>query len=396
MTTSDVNGLAVLPGIAPEPGVYQSVCDKALTVRVEKGDDLAILPINYQFEADTYRASGEQVWPMEMSAQEHMRVWGTTAQGVYRAGDAIQYKIFVRGQSNEGLVAAPPSIYRLQLVDPTGKVVADIRKIALSEFGATDGTVTVPKTGAVGWYKFRLLQKLNANAKEETDGSEDGSGTDATAEGALPSGWFAWKAMQVLVSDFTPASFRVTTSVNGKVFGPSAPVEVEGKAELHSGGPYTNATARITAMFAPRPMSSAHPVAAGFDFSRSDLETSSYERMIAQIEQPLDAEGIAKTTIAIPDQGNDVYGDLTFEAAVMDDRGKNVANAVEATFAATDRFVGLKPKEWLYQAGKPATYGYIVVDENGTPVKGASVDLKIELKKVTAARVKSAGNAYQT
>lgn len=394
--TTDENGLAVLPGVAPEPGVYQSVCDKALTVRVEKGDDLALLPINYQFEADTYRASGEQVWPMEMSAQEHMRVWGTTAQGVYRAGDTIQYKIFVRGQSNEGLVAPPPSIYRLQLVDPTGKVVADIKKIALSEFGATDGSVTVPKTGAVGWYKFRLLQKLNANAKDETDGSEDGSGTDATAEGALPSGWFAWRAMQVLVSDFTPASFRVTTSVNGKVFGPSAPVEVEGKAELHSGGPYTNATARITAMFAPRPMSSAHPVAAGFDFSRNDLETSSYESMIAQIEQPLDAGGIAKTTIAIPDQGNDVYGDLTFEAAVMDDRGKNVANAVEATFAATDRFVGLKPKEWLYQAGKPATYSYIVVDENGTPVKGASVDLKIEMKKVTAARVKSAGNAYQT
>lgn len=389
--TTDENGLAVLPGDAPTAGVYQSVCDKGLTIRVTRGDDLALLPITYQFEADTYRASGEQIWPQSVPEQEHMRVWGTTAQGVYRAGDTIQYKIYVRGQSNEGLTAAPPSSYRLQLVDPTGKVIADQKDVALSEFGATDGSFTVPKTGAVGWYRFRLLQKLKQDAGEPT-----GEGEDASAEGPLSSGWFAWKAMQVLVSDFTPASFRVTTSVNGKVFGPSTSVEVEGRAELHSGGPYTNAKARITASLTPKAMSSDHPLAAGFDFSRSDLETSSYEKVIAQLEQPLDAQGTAKTSIAIPDQGNDVYGSLAFEVAVMDDRGKNIANEVDATFAATDRFVGLKAKEWLYQAGKPAAYSYIVVDETGTPVKGTPVDLKIEMKKVTAARVKSAGNVYQT
>jgi len=390
---SDENGLAILPGIAPQAGVYESDCDKALTIRAVKGDDLALLPITYQFEADTFRASGEQIWPQAQSEQEHMRVWGTTAQGVYRAGDTIQYKVYVRGQSNEGLTSAPPSEYRLQLVDPTGKLVADIKKVALNEFGATDGSITVPKTGAVGWYKIRLLQKLRGDAGEPQSAEQ---GERADAEGALSSGWFAWIPTQVLVSDFTPAPFRVTANVNGKVFGPSKAVEVEGKAELHSGGPYTNAKARITASFTPRPMSSDHPVAAGFDFSRSDLEHESYEKMLAQMEQPLDAQGIAKVNVAIPDQGNDTYGDLNFEVAVMDDRGKNVANSVAAIFAATDRFVGLKAKEWIYQTGKPAGYSYIVVDPAGVPVKDAKVELKIELKKVTAARVKSAGNAYQT
>ncbi|MDR3499749.1 MAG: alpha-2-macroglobulin family protein [Parvibaculum sp.] len=396
---TDKDGLAILPGIAPQPGQYESQCSKALTIRVEKGDDLAVMPLNYQFEADTYRASGEQIFSQDQTEQEHMRVWGTTAQGVYRAGDTIQYKIYVRGQNNEGLTAAPPSSYRLQLIDPTGKLVADIKKVALSEFGATSGEVTVPKTGAVGWYKFRLLQKLNANAGDP-EGSNGEGGDDngsADAEGAISNGdWFAWRPMQVLVSDFTPASFRVTATVNGKVFSGSQPVEVEGKAELHSGGPYTNATARITAMFDPRPMSSGHPTAAGFDFSRSDLDTPSNEKMIAQLQQPLDAQGLAKTTIAIPDQGTDTYGDLTFEVAVADDRGKNIANAVNATYAATDRFVGLKPTAWIFQAKKPASYQYIVVDDTGVPVKDTAANLKIEFKKVTAARVKSAGNTYQT
>ncbi|MEN6541827.1 alpha-2-macroglobulin family protein [Parvibaculum sp.] len=390
---TDEGGLAILPGVAPQAGVYESDCDKALTIRATKGDDMALLPVAYQFEVDTFRASGEQIWPQSQSEQEHMRVWGTTAQGVYRAGDTIQYKIYVRGQSNEGLTAAPPSEYRLQLVDPTGKLVADIKKVALNEFGATDGSVTVPKTGAVGWYKFRLLQKLRGDAGEPQNEEQ---GESADAAGALSNGWFAWMPTQVLVSDFTPAPFRVTASVNGKVFGPSKAVEVEGKAELHSGGPYTNAKARITAMFTPRPMSSTHPVAAGFDFSRGDLEHESYDKMLAQMEQPLDAQGIARVNVAIPDQGNDTYGDLNFEVAVMDDRGKNIANSVAATFAATDRFVGLKAKEWIYQVGKPAAYSYIVVDPEGVPARGAKVDLKIEMKKVTAARVKSAGNAYQT
>jgi uncharacterized protein YfaS (alpha-2-macroglobulin family) len=389
---TDADGLATLPGSAPTPGVWESPCAKALTIRAEKDDDLAVMPLYYQFEADTYRASGEQIWAQDQTEQEHMRVWGTTAQGVYRAGDTIQYKVYVRGQNNEGLTAAPPSIYRLQLVDPTGKLVADLKDVSLNEFGATSGEIAVPKTGAVGWYKFRLLQKLRMAAKEP-----QGDDANADAEGAIADGdWFAWKPMQVLVSDFTPASFRVTATVNGKVFAASQPAEVEGKAELHSGGPYTNATARITAMFDPRPMRSDHPTAAGLDFSRSDLETNSYQRMLAQMEVPLDAQGVAKTSIAIPDQGTDSYGDLTFEVAVADDRGKNIANSTNAIYAATDRFVGLKPTAWIFQAKKPASYRYIVVDPAGEPVKDSAVDLKIERKSVTAARVKSAGNAYQT
>jgi hypothetical protein len=389
---TDADGLATLPGNVPTPGVYESPCSKALTVRAEKDDDLAVMPLYYQFEADTYRASGEQIWAQDQTEQEHMRVWGTTAQGVYRAGDTVQYKVYVRGQNNEGLTAAPPSVYRLQLVDPTGKLVADLKDVSLNEFGATSGEITVPKTGAVGWYKFRLLQKLRMAAKEPQ--GDDGS---ADAEGAIGDGdWFAWKPMQVLISDFTPASFRVTATVNGKVFGASQPAEVEGKAELHSGGPYTNAKARITAMFDPKPMTSDHPTAAGFDFSRSDLETNTYQRMLAQMEVPLDTQGIAKTSIAIPDQGTDTYGDLTFEVAVADDRGKNVASTTNAIYASTDRFVGLKPTAWIFQAQKPASYQYIVVDPAGEPVKDTAADLKIERKLVTAARVKSAGNTYQT
>ena len=386
---SDESGLAMLPGKPRKVDGWESPCDTALTIKAQKADDLALMPLYYQFEADTYRASGEQLWSTSQSAQEHMRVWGTTAQGVYRAGDTIQYKVYVRGQDNKGLTAAPPSSYRVQLIDPTGKLVSETKDLSLSEFGATSGEFNISKNGTVGWYRFRLLQKLYATAGDIKDFSTD--------EGPLgETGWYAWKPMQVLVSDFTPASFRVTTTVNGKIFGPGQPLEIESKAALHAGGPYTNATARFTAMLSPVAMHSDHPVAASFDYSKSDEDYSGSQKMIAQLEQPLDAQGLAKVSVKIPDEESAVYGNLTFESAVADDRGKNIANATTATYAATDRFVGLKPTAWIFQAAKSASYEYIVVDAEGTPVKGAKVDLEIALKNVTAARVKSAGNVYQT
>jgi len=393
---TDANGLAVLSGHPAKPGVWENACDRGLSIRVDKGDDMALMPLGYQFEVDLYRASRETLWTQDQSPQEHMRVWGMTAQGVYRAGDEIQYKVYVRGQDNKGLTAAPKGTYRLQLVDPIGKVIQDLKTITLNEFGAYAGEVTVPKTGAVGWYNFRLLQKIDANAKEPDDSGSPEYPLTADSYGALPSGWYAWSAARVLVSDFTPASFRVTANVDGKIFGGGAAVNVEGKAELHSGGPYTSAKARITAMFTPRSVSSSHPVASSFSFSRADSSFHSYPQTLAQLEEMLNQEGQVKTTIAIPDQGENSYGNLNFEVAVMDDRGKNVANSVSAIYASTDRFVGLKPKEWIYQAGKPAAYEYIVIDPMGQPVSGSKVDLQVEYKKVTAARVKSAGSVYQT
>jgi len=393
---TDETGLAVLAGQPAKPGVWESSCDRGLSIRVEKGGELALMPLGYQFEVDLYRASGETMWAQEQTPQEHMRVWGTTAQGVYRAGDKIQYKVYVRGQNNEGLTAAPAGSYRMQLVDPTGKVIQDFKSVVLNQFGAYDGEVTVPKTGAVGWYNFRLLQKIRADAKEPDDSGTEGESLSADAYGALSSGWYAWSAARVLVSDFTPASFRVTATVDRKVFAGGEAADVQGKAELHSGGPYTNATARITTMFTPKPVSSSHPVASSFDFSRADSEASHYPKMLAQTEEKLDGEGAVKSSVAITDQGDNSYGNLNFEIAVMDDRGKNVANSANAIYAATDRFVGLKPKAWIYTAGKPAAFDYIVIDPMGQPVAGSDVDLKIELKNVTAARVKSAGSVYQT
>jgi alpha-2-macroglobulin len=44
--------------------------------------------------------------------------------------------------------------------------------------------------------------------------------------------------MRVLISDFTPAPFRVTTELHGQQFAPNDTVTITTNANLHASGPY--------------------------------------------------------------------------------------------------------------------------------------------------------------
>ena len=92
-----------------------------LFTRVDKGKDMALLPMDYNFIMNTYFASHNTVSSVNRKEYGHIRSWGTTAQGVYRAGDNIQYKIYVRNQDNQRFVSAPRKAYTLKVIDPMNK-----------------------------------------------------------------------------------------------------------------------------------------------------------------------------------------------------------------------------------------------------------------------------------
>ena len=85
---------------------------------------------------------------------------GHHAAGVYRAGDTVQYKVYVRDQDNQRFIPAPRTGYRLQIIDPTDKVAHEVQEVSLSAFGAYHGEFTVPQNGAVGWYPLYCRQRL--------------------------------------------------------------------------------------------------------------------------------------------------------------------------------------------------------------------------------------------
>lgn len=360
---TDKDGLALVAGTAQFKTDKQPK-DSAWTVRVDTAHDMAVLPLNYDFQVNSYRMG--DVYNSNREKYGHIIAWGATAQGIYRPGETVQYKIYVRDQDVRTLVPAPQQNYQLEIKDPSGKTVETIKNIKLNEFGSLQGEYTVAKEAVAGWYEFSL----------SSDFAKD-----------------TWQPLRVLVTDFTPSPFKVTNQLNGEAFTPGQNVEVTSLAKLHAGGPYGNASLRLTAAIVPKSFTTKNPSLKDFDFYQPGTERDAIE--IYQKIFTLDKNGESRAQFKLEPQ-TITYGKLSVESAVQDERGKYVVAHTQSNYFGVDRFLGWHPKGWVFTAGKPAQVDYVVVDTKGNPVANTKVNIAIEREVYKAARVKSAGEVYTT
>lgn len=381
------NGIAILDGqeaIDPK-GKFNNwrQSDPKLFVRVEKGDDMALVPLMHDFEIDTYRASGEKFGSYNAKKYSHLRSWGTTAQGIYRAGDKVQYKIYVRNQSNEHYIEPPKGRYNLEVKDPTYKTIYEVKDVHFNEFGAVNGEFPLAKNATIGWYTFELSAYMDDVLEEEVD-SKNG-------QKAEPRPAFSLTPMQILVSEFTPSPFKIALEANGNQFQPQQDLAVTISAKLHAGGAFTDADAELAVLLQADTFRSKNPVAEDFFFGT--VKPQHQDLTILRKSGRLNGKGELEVTQKITEQPV-FYGKLLIEGKVKDDRGKSVAAHKTLTYIGGDRLAGLKQKEWLFAANKPAQLQAIIVDKQGNPVTG-DVEIIVEKKETTAAKVKSAGNVYK-
>ncbi|WP_020407269.1 MG2 domain-containing protein [Hahella ganghwensis] len=374
--STDQEGLATFPGMEtldPElKMIWGGERDKrpGLFVKVEHDDDIAIVPLNSDFVV-----RGRGAYPQMEKKGGHTHAWGATAQGVYKLGDNIQFKIYVRDQSNKNWVSPAKEGYELQVLDPQSKVVYEDKDVTLNEFGAFDGEFKVPEQGAVGWYQFQLMPRKKDGEKYYR---------------------FNWTPMSVLVSDFTPSPFKVKTEMNGDVFKAGDMVEVSSLATLHSGGPFTEAEVRLTARLSEKPFRTRNPLTTGFIFGSSSGQylTSSQSNLL-DLRGKLDGAGEYTDAFTLPE--TEIYfGSVVVEAAVKDERGKFVAAAASADYAGRNRFVGLRNTNWIYKKGETAKLEALVVDQAGNLVPDVDINILINRREYKASRVKGPGNAYLT
>ena len=374
-----------------------------LFLRCRKGGDMAVLPVRYEYQVASEGANREYIPDWLRPLYGHIHVWGATAQGVYKAGDTVQYKIYVRDQDNlrftrppgaGGRAAAaaghpaaagpgvsksatggrsgttPPARYHLAVEDPMGKVIHEQDDIVLSRFGAVHGEVALPENGAVGWYRFVLKGNFS---KEE------------------------WQPIRVLVSDFTPSPFKVGTDLNGEHFQTGDTVEVNSEAKLHAGGPYTEAATRVTATLEPQPLQPDRPDLSGFQFDIAETKDGRMPEIqtLSETEGNLDEQGRMGSSFTIAETPV-WYGRLTVESSVRDDRGKSVANRTSAICFGRDRYVGVLQQDWTLRQDRAAKLRLAVIDQEGAIVSGVPISVTSEYEKTWGARVKGAGDGYLT
>jgi alpha-2-macroglobulin len=366
---TDKEGRINFPGTAtfdPELkmfGWYLREDAPRLFVKVQKGIDVALLPLD-----DRFLVRNNGVYSYMKRYGQHARAWGTTAQGVYKLGDEVEFKIYVRDQSNTKWVEPSSGPYKLSVNDPQGKLIYENKNVYLSEFGSFDGKFIIPKNGTTGQYRFSIYKE----------------------------GMDTLYPMRVLVSDFTPSPFKVQTELNGKLFKADDKVKVDSFATLHSGGAYGNAEIRVTARLSKKSFSTSSPLAKGFYFgSDSGTYLSSAKSQLLDLHGKLNDKGEFKQSFVLP-KTDIYYGSILVESAVKDERGKFITSTASADFSGRDRFVGLKKDKWIFSKDKNESINMIVVDDKGKVKAGVDVNVTIEYLEYKASRVKGPGNAYLT
>ncbi|MBL6664263.1 MAG: large extracellular alpha-helical protein [Rickettsiales bacterium] len=367
---TDENGLAILKGHSkfdPKGLVSYSRWSRSkqrLFVKVEKDKEIAILPATHDFEVSASRVSGYQVGVRNFNDNGHIKAWGITSQAIYKQGDKVSYKIYVRNNENKKLSLAQRGKYSLKVSDPLGKTIYERNDITLSDFSTFDGSFNIANSAASGWYKLSLKSDFTN---------------------------YFWYPVKFLVSDFTPAPFQVSNNLNGDRFYQGDTVKVDSFAKLHAGGPYSDSPARTIATVEEVGFSSEHPLAAGFKFdsyknySRKDVIFSQHDKV--------DAKGELHNSFVV-DKNDIYYGKLLVESSVFDDRGKNISTTSKANYFAVNRFIGLKSPKWLYNSNKDVDIKYIVVDENGYLVSGSKAEVAVQYGKNEMVKAKSSGNSF--
>ncbi|MBL8639808.1 MAG: large extracellular alpha-helical protein [Alphaproteobacteria bacterium] len=378
--TTNHDGIAILPGSSSFDPVKEwserSQDDGLqLLVRLDKDSDMALLPLNYNFQLSLWNFSDSYIPRYTEQRYGHLKSWGTSAQGIYRTGDTMQYKIFLRDQNNQTLIAPPKGKYSLEISDPMDKIVKTIENISFSEFGAYAGEYKIPENAAVGWYDFTLKAEF--------------SDPDIKADEKISK---RLSPMKILVADFTPAPFRVETEIGAQKLHDGDHVTITSRASLHSGGAYADAALRTTATFKNIGLSPKSPALKGFIFN-SFAKDGEFEQ-IFQKSAMLNDKGEWSEKITFTQHPDIYFAELEVESAVQDDRGKSIASTAHAPYYGVDRFVGLKSPEWFYETKKPVTLQTAVMDENEKIISGTKIHIKLEREDISVAKVKSAGNAY--
>jgi len=381
------DGTAVLPGFTSYDPQLQdrgyTFDSPKLMLQITKGNEIAIVPLTYEFQsfARWNSTDGEYSYAMAQKKYGHLKVWGTSPQGVYRAGDTIDFKIYVREQDVMRFVPAPRGTYSLTVLDPTGNEVFTQDKIKLNDFGSFSGSFKTNKNAPVGWYQFRVNANFLKDSQKNARAEEDGE-----VRGGISS-------HRVLVTDFTPAPFRPENDIDRDLYRFGEKIILNSRARLHSGGPFADAKTRVNVslmggVFRPE----KNPLAARYQYECQGSYANNRETVFEK-EEVLNAQGDLKNEIPVA-VSRVQCGRLIVTSDISDDRGKYYSAVKSAKYYAVDRFIGLRKEKFFFEANQDAEIGYIVVDTRGQPLKNIPVDLDIQRMDIKKVRVKGSGNAY--
>lgn len=328
---------------------------------VTSGEDACVLRMGPSAEALRAGDWFYPQWDPQAAPSSDLRAMMFTDRPIYRPGETVHAKGFIRRATAEGLGFPQPAELNLVLRNPEFQEVQRI-KVALDATGAFDTNFELPAS-PLGSYNLQL----------ELPGSEPGA------------------SASFLVAEYQPDAFEVSLKMPEELPpGAPAPAAVIG-GNYFFGGLLTSADVRWTLRYF---RSRFDP--AGFESFQflDEQDREEAKPLTLRGEAQISNGNPATITPELPTPELSPFrGELTAE--VTDLNQQTVSSSASFTREASDFYLGIRrPDESVVRAGDEVAIPVVAVQPDGQPVPGpVDINVRIEKHRFNVVRVLGAGGA---
>jgi uncharacterized protein YfaS (alpha-2-macroglobulin family) len=325
---------------------------RRVLVTAETEADFAVL--------DTQWSSGIQIWNFAVAQDRtggKVRVRGLlhSDRGLYRPGDTVHLKGWVRLLEASGKMAVPTKKRRVHLVvtDPRNKTIVD-ENLAVSDFGSFHKDVKVTDEAALGDFQVR-----------------------AELQGQTFSDHFS-------VEEYRPRTFELKVSAAKKNVLLGQALRFDLKANFLYGSPLRGGKVTYSVRrrqhlpvfrdffdYVFQDYASQYDV--GHDWAR--YEERSFSDLVSDGETTLDKNGVARVTVRDQDKLG-LPQDYVLEATVTDETGESVSAGQMVVGHPSGLYLGLRPSECVQAVDKPFGIQVVAFDKDGNR-RAATAELEL-------------------
>ena len=374
-TVTDQDGLAFLPGYETFDPHWNRVVHEInracpdeedcsmYFLRVETDEGMSLLPLDSDFILHGHRST--------TSIFRNIDHWATTSQKLFSPGDTVHIKGYVRSVRNEVRIIPNEGHFALCISGPEAREY-EITPVSLNEFGAYEVSLKLNNRTEFGVYEITLLYDPTQPITEPCSTSADRSRVYDASGGSFE------------VFEFKTNPIRVTQQLNAAQFEQGDSMSITSIAELHAGGPYSNAKGYLSVWLDPSrvPFETVDTNQYVFGFSNEKIRPFG-----RTFETDIELDELGKHTHTIDSLNNDVYyGEYFITSALISDRGKSVAANTSVPYFGVDQFVGINSQRdisfrhhfdsWI-RVDEPWPIQVVVLSKDDEIVIGKEVQIKV-------------------
>ncbi|GAB4332792.1 MAG: hypothetical protein Kow0010_18860 [Dehalococcoidia bacterium] len=289
-----------------------------------------------------------------------------TDRPIYRPGETVELKAIVR-EDDDATYRIPtgdPDLF-LSIRDPRGNELYRER-LTLNAYGSFAASIELDTDAATGSHWVQLIPITTVS---------------------------------FLVAEFVRPEFEVSIDVDGDNFADGDTITATAEARFFSGGALSGAEVSWAALSYPYSIRVE-------EFQRYSFSDWDYWRVFRGDGDPLRARGTGVTddlgrfTFQVPaeilaEEGPRQY---TISATVIDENGQAVAGSTNVTVHPADLYAGIRPTEYVAQAGEQASVDLVTITKEGVVAPGVPVTVEVYSRRWVTTKVQTADGArrYQS